>query len=105
MTDEADDKFITLEEASASLCEQGLSGQTVPVLRSAIAARRLEAIKDGRHWRTNKTWLDTYVASLRVSPTPPPKRPTLQELRAIGRRNRPVTIELPPDWRPPTKKR
>jgi hypothetical protein len=105
MTDEADDKYISLEDASALLSEQGLTGQTVPVLRAAIAGRRLEAIKDGRAWRTTKRWLDSYLENLRVNTEEQPRFPTMAERRAFARKGKPVTITLPPDWQPPPKKK
>lgn len=64
MADETDDQFMKLEEASALLIAKGLTGQTVAVLRSAIAGRRLAGLKDGRCWKTSRKALDDYVGRL-----------------------------------------
>lgn len=52
--------YITLKEASEHLQAKGLTGQTVTVLRSAIAGRRLQALKDGSRWMTTVEKLDAY---------------------------------------------
>jgi hypothetical protein len=56
--------FLSLKEASAYLQAKGLIGQTVGVLRSAIAAHRLPAVKDGRSWRTTMDHVEAYEEKL-----------------------------------------
>lgn len=70
--------YITLQQASDHLAAKRLPGQTVRVLRAAIARRRLAAIKDGRVWRTTVEKLDDYECSLWRQPEPPTSLPATE---------------------------
>lgn len=56
--------YITLKEAAEHLQARGLTGQTVNVLRAAIACHRLGAVKDGRAWKTTLAHVNSYEAML-----------------------------------------
>lgn len=56
--------YITLREASEHLQAKGLTGQNPRVLRNAIAAGRLAALKDGRSWATTMAEVEKYESSL-----------------------------------------
>jgi hypothetical protein len=56
--------YITLQQASEHLAAKGLTGQSVNVLRSAIAGGRLAGVKDGRCWKTTVEKLDAYELTL-----------------------------------------
>ena len=60
--------YITLKEAAAYLQGKGLPGQTLYVVRKAVADGRLAAIKDGRSWRTTPEKVDEYEKGSLASP-------------------------------------
>lgn len=56
--------YFPLKTAAKLFAEKGLDGQTVNVLRTAIANGRLRAVKDGRSWKTTMGHLEAYEETL-----------------------------------------
>ena len=56
--------YIDLKTASKLFADKGLDGQTVSILRTAIANGRLRALKDGRSWKTTIGHLEAYEETL-----------------------------------------